>query len=93
MWTERYRDSGHSASRSEIVGLTAGAIAEDAALDANSPGGPEYGHFFISAGWVLEHAVLLHPAPQFSNLHPLELLQRSFRFGVALRDAQVAHGK
>ena len=70
--------------------MTAGAVARDAALDASSPGGPEYGHFFISLPGP-RHAALLHPAPQFAKLHRLELLQRSFRFGVALRDAQVAY--
>lgn len=89
-WLERYRSRGDVSGRSETIGLIADAIEDDAALERHSPGGEAYGQAFLTAGWLLMHeSVLAHS--QFARLHTEDLFQRSFRFGVALRDAQVAH--
>ncbi len=90
-WLSRYRPKGAFISRSETVGLVAIMTFEDADLEAHSPGGPEHGHAVLSAGWLLVRCFLLDPQPQFARLHSADVFEDGFRFGVALRDAQIAY--
>jgi predicted RNA-binding Zn-ribbon protein involved in translation (DUF1610 family) len=90
-WLERYRARGDAPGRSETIGLVADAMEDNAALERHSPGGEAYGHAFLTAGWLLFRESILTHRPQLARLHSEDLLQRSFRFGIALRDAQVAY--
>jgi hypothetical protein len=90
-WLDRYR-SNPNVSRSELIGQVAAAIADDAALERHSPGGDrdeQLGLAFLTGGWLLA-AHIVEMQPQYGQIHSEDLLQSSFRFGVALRDAQVA---
>jgi hypothetical protein len=85
-WAERYRGRTIG-GRSETIALIAAAIStEDGALEQHSPGGAA----FLAAGWLLVRdgffGALPEPVP-----HSVERLEESFRFGVALRDAQVVY--
>jgi hypothetical protein len=92
---ERYRKDGADASRSERIGLVATSIKDDtftwnACLENHSPGGEEYGPAFLSAGWLLV-SWTLNFQPQLTRLHEPDVYQDAFRFGIALRDAQIAY--
>ena len=91
VWAERYLDGTRATGRSETIGLIADAVADVVALEAHSPGGEELGFVFLNAGWLLTHSNFFEPQPQLAAFHPMERLHDAFRFGVALRDAQVAY--
>jgi hypothetical protein len=92
-WLERYRAGGQAASRSELIGLTARAISDEGVPEERSPGGGEAGRAFLSGGYALVYGMLVEPSGDLARIHPPELLSESFRFGVALRDAHVAHDR
>jgi len=87
-WAEKYLTDGTVSGRSEAIGLTAAAIVDSVDLDRHSPGGMEHGAVFFETGWLLAMYVL--DPTKFSKVHPPERHAAAFRFGVALRDAQVA---
>jgi hypothetical protein len=92
-WLERYSGGSSAATRSEIIGLVAAATAPDEGLEHHSPGGTPFGLAFLNAGWFLLDGTILASQPGVADLHSLETFQTVFRFGVALRDAQVAYGE
>jgi hypothetical protein len=89
-WLARYRN-GTAQTRSEIIGQTAHAIADTDALESRLYASKETGYASLLGGWLLTYTIFLAPQPQMARLHPQERLFDSFRFGVALRDAEVAY--
>lgn len=91
-WLARYqRENGEAQSRSEVISLTAMAIVDTQALELRLHQDSDVGYASLLGGWLLSYWILLAPQPQLLKIHPSELLINTFRFGVALRDAEIAY--
>lgn len=86
-WAARYADSPSSVSRSEMIGLTALAVADSEDVFISSVGGKLYGRLTTAAAYTFAHGVLLEV---HGHQGDEDLLEQSFLFGIALRDAELA---
>jgi hypothetical protein len=86
-WAGRYADSPSRESRSEMIGLVALAVADSEDVLTSSVGGELYGRLTTAAAYAFAHGVLLEV---HGHQGDEDLLEQSFLFGIALRDAELA---
>ena len=85
-WVGRYRGTGDRHTRSEVIGLVATMISDETTLERRSTS-----EGILRGAFLFPEAMFLGSSSPVASLHPHELCWHAFRFGVSLRDAQVAY--